>query len=373
MKTAQELLTEHQNRIKTAVSLGKPDRVPMMIAGDVFFLKLADPSAKAADFVNRPEWANEMMVKGALSLGDLDSTWLAGMYPPMMGFIWNSNIKLPGRELPEDSYWQIDEKPLMMVEDYDLILEKGWHHYKNDYVVNRVKFPMFEMQKAGEIGAMTSKLYLDSGMAIVANGASASTPYDALCSGRSIPKFTRDLKKMPDKISAVIDAAMAEITGDLKKQLETMKPGIVSVMPGNRASSDFISRKTWEKFVWPHVKNLVDMSVAADANVFFHMDGQWDTFLDYFAELPKARCIFDPDSITDIFKIKEVLGGHMCITGDVPPALLTLGTPDEVYAYAEKLISNIGPSGFMMATGCATPPNTKPDNYKAMVAACLGK
>ncbi len=37
--------------------------------------------------------------------------------------------------------------------------------------------------------------------------------------------------------------------------------------------------------------------------------------------------------MTDIRKAKEVLGDHMCIMGDVPPALLSSGTPEQVYEH----------------------------------------
>ena len=55
------------------------------------------------------------------------------------------------------------------------------------------------------------------------------------------------------------------------------------------------------------------------------------------------------DSTTDIFKAKELLKDHICIMGDVPPALLTLGTTDEVEEYCKKLIDVVGAgSGFIL-------------------------
>ena len=42
-----------------------------------------------------------------------------------MGTIILSSTKLPGRELPDDKLWQVDEKGLMTEEDYDTIINKG--------------------------------------------------------------------------------------------------------------------------------------------------------------------------------------------------------------------------------------------------------
>jgi uroporphyrinogen-III decarboxylase len=51
----------------------------------------------------------------------------------------------------------------------------------------------------------------------------------------------------------------------------------------------------------------------------------------------------------------------------VPPALLTLGTVDEVKAYCKRLLAEVGPDGFIMAMGCAIPPDAKFENVQAMV------
>ena len=59
----------------------------------------------------------------------------------------------------------------------------------------------------------------------------------------------------------------------------------------------------------------------------------------------------------------------MCIMGDVPPALLALGTPEEVSAYCKRLIDEIGPEGFILSSGCDTPIDAQYDNVKAMVEA----
>jgi len=53
--------------------------------------------------------------------------------------------------------------------------------------------------------------------------------------------------------------------------------------------------------------------------------------------------------------------------GDVGAAMLSLGTPDEVYNYSKKLIKDMGP-GFILSTGCSAPPNAKIENVKALIA-----
>ncbi len=75
------------------------------------------------------------------------------------------------------------------------------------------------------------------------------------------------------------------------------------------------------------------------------------------------------DGDTNIFKAKEVLGGHMCLMGDVPAALLAFGNQEAVYRYSRKLIHEIGPEGFILQSGCDIPSNAKLENVQAMVRA----
>ena len=59
----------------------------------------------------------------------------------------------------------------------------------------------------------------------------------------------------------------------------------------------------------------------------------------------------------------------MCIMGDVPAALLSTVTEEEVYDYSVRLIRGLGPEGFILHSGCDIPVNAKLENVKAMIAA----
>ena len=79
------------------------------------------------------------------------------------------------------------------------------------------------------------------------------------------------------------------------------------------------------------------------------------------------------DGQTDLFRAKEILGGHMCLMGDVPATMLAFGTPDEVYEYSIKLIKELGPEGFIPHSGCDIPMDAKLPNVQAMVAAATDR
>lgn len=74
------------------------------------------------------------------------------------------------------------------------------------------------------------------------------------------------------------------------------------------------------------------------------------------------------DSTTDMIAAKELLQGHAMFWGDIPPSLQTLGTPEEVADYCKRLIDEVGyEGGFILGTGCDTPPDCKPENLRAIV------
>lgn len=100
-----------------------------------------------------------------------------------------------------------------------------------------------------------------------------------------------------------------------------------------------------------------------------HFDQCWDRELHRLLELPKKKCVLNPDGMTNLRKFREIVGDHMAVMGDVLSTLFAIGTPEEIRNYVRDLVRDIGPQGLLLAPGCDTPVNTKPENMKAFVAA----
>jgi uroporphyrinogen-III decarboxylase len=198
----------------------------------------------------------------------------------------------------------------------------------------------------------------------------ATIPYEYFCGGRSMKEFMLDLFRRPDKVQAAMDAALPVLIDDMRRSIRRL--GLVGLwIAGWRSASEFIAPRQWERFVFPYFKQLVDAAVEEGAIPVLHFDANWDRDLEYLKELPKGKCVLSLDGRTSIFRAKEILGGHMCIMGDVPPRMLTLGTPEEVTAYCRRLVDEIGPGGFILSSGCDVPIDAKYENVKAMVDAVM--
>jgi uroporphyrinogen-III decarboxylase len=160
---------------------------------------------------------------------------------------------------------------------------------------------------------------------------------------------------VPDLIQNVIDDI--KVTGN---------PSVF--FPLERGSAFYYPVRIFERFELPYLKKMVEAFAQQGFMSILHFDTDWTLNLPYLRELPRGKSICQFDSTTDIFKAKEILCGHMCLMGDVPASLLTLGTPEEVTAYCEKLIDRVGKGGgFILSTGCECPVDAKFENVKTMI------
>ena len=369
MKTAQELYTERLNRIMAAVRLEKPDRVPVLPLGDSFLANIV--GVNLSDFCTKPEVALDTMIKGFEMLGNADGIQHASFNVGLLSYLWLSKVDRPGIELTEEKLWQVRELELMTREDYDVIINGGFNKFIEDFYLNKLDNLMSRLGPFFQSLPEAMKAWGEHGV-VPFSPVVVTIPYENFCGGRSMTAFFKDLYKIPDKVQEAMDAAMPDILESARQAARGLKP-VGMWVGGWRAASEFLSPKLWQRFVLPYYKQLVQAVIDEGVVPVLHFDSNWTRDLELFREFPKAKCVLSLDGATDIYKAKELLGNHMCIMGDVPPALLTLGTPDEVYDYSQKLIRDIGPTGFILAQGCDTPPDAKLENVRAMVAAAAGK
>ncbi|MFH0915751.1 MAG: uroporphyrinogen decarboxylase family protein, partial [bacterium] len=362
-KTPEQLFGERMGRLRTAVALGTPDRVPLSLVMDAFAARTM--GVKLSDFVNDVDVAGQTMLSTMEKLGDVDSIQFAAYAPAVLGMLWLAPVKLPGRDLPENSLWQLDEQVRIVPEDYDRILSEGWGPWLGQYIGRYLGEAAAAGQTLQQAGPRWVGEYMKRGY-VVFSPLTVDHPFEHLCGGRSVKEFMLDLYRMPDKVQAVMDVMMAEKREQARQMVRAVGP-IGYWVGGWRTAPEFLSPRLWERFVWPYLEELVEIVAEAGGTPVLHMDANWDREIERLKDLPKAKCVLALDGKTDIFRAKKILAGHMCLLGDVPPALLTLGSTDQVRAYCRRLLTEVGPDGFILAQGCAIPPDAKFENVKAMV------
>jgi hypothetical protein len=304
-------------------------------------------------------------------LGDIDGIngAVVGRIHLGLSTLWLSHVNIPGRELPEDVLWQVEEKEVMTVDDYDFIAENGWDAFFMQYLPKIVDMQEFG-QMVAWVEANTPQVYdrfRDRGYVLVSGGIT-TIPFEYFCGGRSMTQFFLDLYRIPDKVKAAMDvvlpSAIEQGIGGAKAS------GALGVWVGGwRAASALVAPKLWDEFVFPYYLEIANALVENDIVPIFHWDQDWTRDLERLLEMPAKKCILNPDGMTDIRQAKEILGDHMAIMGDVPASMFAAGTPEDVYDYVRDLVRDVGPEGLLLCPGCDAPVNTKPENMEAFLAA----
>lgn len=363
---ASSLLEERRERLLKTIALEETDRTPVVLEYAGFAARATGVSF--AEFVSDPVRSAEIMMEAWDIVGGADAMEYASYTPALLSFIWMSRILVSGEQLPADEPWQVQELELMELEDYDRIIEMGWMEFFAQFLETRVKAGI--LQEFGEfMGMMPGVLqkWQDKGVPILQAGA-VTTPFELFCGGRTLQKFITDLYRIPDKVEKAMEEAapyMAPPAIGVIKQLGLP----VMWVGGWRSASQILSRPLWERFVWPYFKSITYEVLDAGLIALFHLDSDWTRDLGMFKEFPEGKCVMSLDGSTDIFRAKELLGDKMCIMGDVPPSLFSHGTPEDVYEYGRKLIGSLGPTGYILHSGCDIPSDAKVENVAAMMKA----
>ena len=127
-----------------------------------------------------------------------------------------------------------------------------------------------------------------------------------------------------------------------------------------------MSQKQFETFYWPGLKKAIYALVDAGITPFIFFEGSYSQRLEYLRELPKGKIVAQFDQ-TDMVKAKEVIGDTVCITGNMPSSLLSVGTSQEVTDYATQLIDVVGEDGGYIMAGGHSLAEAKPELVKVWI------
>ncbi len=367
---------ESYDLIEKSIQLEPVDRIPVVYMGTAFAPRYMGMSI--ARYCADPEASLEVTLAAVDRLdtfaGGVDGVNLpgGGNIAPALTGLWLSHIDVPGRELPEDSLWQVREEEVMTVEDYDTIIEQGWGAFFMQYLPRVIDVAQFG-EAMGWMAAnqeRVQRLHQEHGYVIVcdARGVNVNIPFEPLCGGRSMAQFFLDLYRIPDKVEAAMKVIQTETLAGIEAY--DGQHGIGGTWIGGwRSASAMLAPKLWDRFVWPYIVELVEALVAKDITPVLHWDHDWTRDLGRLRELPAKKCILNPDGMTDVRKFKELAGDRMAMMGDVPATLFAAGTPDDIHEYVRDLVRDVGPTGLILCPGCDAPINTKPENMEAFVEA----
>ena len=127
-----------------------------------------------------------------------------------------------------------------------------------------------------------------------------------------------------------------------------------------------MSDAQFAEFYWPYFRQGLIALVDKGVIPVVYWEADFESRLEHIVDVPKGKLIYHLVG-TNPEKAHEVLGGTVCLMGNVPNIQLLAGTPDDVRATCQRLIDTLGrDGGFIMDTAVMLD-EAKPENLKAMI------
>ncbi len=171
----------------------------------------------------------------------------------------------------------------------------------------------------------------------------------------------------PDKLSRLIQFS-TELTWAILERILDHPDILGANFSDPVASGDVVSPLTFRKFSAPAIRDLVDRVRTKNKYTMVHVCGNTTQVLKDVLEIhPHA---FSLENKVDLKVAKEVLGGKVCVAGNVSPTGAFLsGTPQQVMEEARACLdawANEG--GYILTVGCDFTKNVPLENMKALMS-----
>ena len=405
-KSPEQLYEEREARIRDAIALRQPDRVPVRI-GMTYFPATYAGIPKSVAYYDAVAWRQAVMKTVVELEPDVYQVSAGTSSGAVLELLDPTQTKWPGGPLPPNVSHQAIDVECMKESEYDLFLSDPTD-FTIRYLLPRAYgalAPLAELPELAEravglagltelfirpeyrqlgrtlikAGRETQKWRLASGnveadLAAVGfppsghMGGAGGAPFDMISDFyRGMRGAMLDMYRCPDKLLAACNML-------LERRLARVMPANPK-MPGNpkrvfialhRGADGFMSRKQFEKFYWPGLKAAMLKTIEMGFVPMPFCEGRYADRLEYFLELPKGKVVAHFDQ-TDMVRAKEILKDHVCLMGNVPPSLLQVGSPSEVEEYCKKLIKVCGKGGGFILTNGSSIDEAKPRNIRAMI------
>jgi uroporphyrinogen-III decarboxylase len=411
-KTAEELLAERSKRLMDALTLKKPDRIPIRLNFGYMLARLGGITYQELDA--NPEKAQELLEKWSLYFEPDQASGLSLFISASSVMLGDRQTKWPGYGLPPDKPFQYIEGEYMKAEDYDeflddptnftlrIMLPRTYEKLEGLAHLPRLPVLLTGYPAFSTLGALILDPALVASLQALADvarfhaermplmrqhaqrmsalgfptgisrgpgfGAFALAPFDFMSDTlRGMRGIFLDMHRRPDKLLAAEEKAR-RILAEAAIQSCRATGSNFAFIPLHRGSDGFMSLSQFKTFYWPQLKGLVMDLVDAGIMPGLFYEGVWDERLHYLRELPTGKTTGHFQS-TNIHKLKEVAGDVMCISGSFPSSLLQVGTPEKVREHTKLLCQVLGKDGGYIMAANSSMDECDPNLVKVWVEA----
>lgn len=404
-KTAEELRIEREKRVRDAIELNVPDRVPLVPIFEFFpaFYAGITPQEAMYDYGKGYQAYKKTILDFEPDMYAGPALFRSG---PVLEALDCKQIRWPGYNLESHLMYQYVEKVNMLAEEYEEFINDP-----SDWLIRKYmpriygalepfgKLPGFfdqfyyygapsaglaalgtpEVQEAFQalLKAGRESLQWVNHLISFANEmkelgfspfffVATYAPFDFIGDNfRGTREVMLDIYRRSDKLLEALETA-TEITIAMATRRASAGGIPIVFIPLHKGSDNFMSQEQYEIFYWPFLKKLIMGIIDAGLLPYVYTEGSYTTRLETIRDVPKGKVLYHFEKV-DLKKAKEFLGDVACISGNVPNSLLAFGSPQEVKDYCKMLIDIAGRDGGLIVDASATIDEAKPENVKAMM------
>ena len=398
MQNIEALREERHNRLRNAIALETPDRVPVMPKMNFFYSEGYGISA----FESMADQRNIIPgLKKYLTEYEPDGVWGAAQYPiGALEALDPTFIRWPGAKYHMDLHgtFQIVDETYMEEDEYEefcfdptaFILSK-WlprrcsalsglskinieNYFEYSMFSGLAKFADPEVRQALDVlqrAGLACQDWLQGKQEFIHTvhamgfpmgpALGQPCPFDMLADAyRGVVNAICDIKERPEELLQALDV-MTEIA--IRQGVGNAKAlgSEYLFMPLHMGVDEFMSCSDYEKFYWPGLRKVMMAAIDAGITPFVFFEGNYNSRLSIISDIPKGKAVYMFEKV-DMKRVKETVGKTACICGNVSTVDLLFGTPEKIEAQVKRLLDDCAAGGgFIM--DCSIPiDKAKPEN-----------
>ena len=403
---AEECYRQRIRRVRAALQLKVPDRVPFAPTFGVFPAFYGGITVEDAmyDYDRAHRAWKQTMLDMAPDLYCNSS----GVYPGRAFDVLEYRLmKWPGRGLGPNQVFQYLESDYMKAEEYDHFLADP-----SDFMVRKYYPRIFgKLQPLGGLQPLHNGMWMEMLGLIGSFGASGiRESFEALLAAAEEMKrwfaylkdFDREMQGLGYPcLGGGMTFAPFDLIGDtlrgtrgimldmyrhpqkLLEAIDKLTPVAIEMgasgprQSGNpmvwiylhKGAAGYMSDEQFHTFYWPSLRALVLGLLEQGLTPCVYTEGDYTPRLEALTDVPTGKVLYHFETV-DMRRAKETLGNIACISGNVPLPLLVAGTVEEVREYCKGLIDVAGKEGGFILDSAAAINEARAENVKAMGDCC---
>lgn len=331
----REEMTSYE-RVMTALSLGQPDRVPVVPSATAFSFKNAGFKYSECLFDADKHVQAQLRLRGDFGV---DGVWgpSSNAVPEGVG----ATLRIP-----EDNPPVVAEPRLKSYADLD-------------------RLEPLPITKTGRVPLLLNiarqlrkALGPDVPMFAI-----APTPYTLATDLRGAQSLYKDMVRNPEFVARLMEFCVQPAI-DYGTALMEAGADIIWV-PDPLCGTTCMSRKHYERLSHPYVKRMFDELRAKGAKIVYHLCGDWHDRFDLASQSVHGWHLAIE---ADLASLKRDYGRKITLMGNVRSVDMLYGTVEDVERESLRCIEQGAEGGgFILSSDCGLPRDTLPANVLAMV------